>query len=138
MERGASVVSGSAPTARPAAAEGWFFAPVVLRDVPRDARCMKEETFGPLVPIATFKSDDDAIATANRMDAGLAAYVFTSDAARGERLVARLTFGHVGLNTATGPTPEAPFGGMGDSGYGREGGIEGILEYTEAQTVPTP
>ncbi len=138
LDRGARLVTGAPPEARPVAAEGWFFAPVVLRDVPRDARCMTEETFGPLVPITTFATDDDALSIANRSDAGLAAYVFTGDRARGERLVAQLTFGHVGLNTATGPTPEAPFGGMGDSGYGREGGIEGILEYTEAQTVPTP
>lgn len=138
LHRGARIVGGQGPGARPAAAEGWFFAPVVLRDVPPDALCMNEETFGPLVPIRTFKSDDEAIALANRVDAGLAAYVFCGDVLRGERFVERLAFGHVGLNTATGPTPEAPFGGMGDSGYGREGGLEGLLEYTEAQTVPTP
>ncbi len=138
LDLGAKIVSGEVPEARPTEAEGWFFRPVVLRDVPAEARCMNEETFGPLVPIRTFETEAEALEIANGVEAGLAAYVFTKDPARGARVVAGLRYGHVGLNTATGPTPEAPFGGMGASGYGREGGVEGLMEYTEAQTVPTP
>jgi succinate-semialdehyde dehydrogenase/glutarate-semialdehyde dehydrogenase len=97
---------------------------------------MREETFGPLVPITTFGSEEEVVERANDTDFGLAAYVFTRDAERGMRVTARLRFGHTALNTGTGPTPEAPFGGMKQSGYGREGGLEGLFEFTEAQTIP--
>ena len=134
---GARVVHGALPQARPGEDEGWFYAPTVLAQVARDALCMREETFGPLVPITAFASEEDAIELATGADAGLAAYAFTADSARAARVIARLPYGHVGHNTATGPTPEAPFGGMGASGYGREGGTEGLLEYVEVQTVPS-
>ncbi|MCB9596644.1 MAG: NAD-dependent succinate-semialdehyde dehydrogenase [Sandaracinaceae bacterium] len=136
VERGASVVGGALAD-RPTETDGWFFRPMVLSGVPLDARCMQAETFGPLLPIATFTTEDEAMAIANDVDAGLAAYVFTADGARAERVARGLRFGHVGLGTATGPTPEAPFGGMGASGYGREGGLEGLMEYVEIQTVPS-
>ena len=138
LSRGARIAQGTAPKKRPTDAEGWFFPPVVLRDVPRDALCLREETFGPLVPISTFANEEEALRMASDTDAGLAAYVFTRDPARAERVVAGLRFGHVGLNTGSGPTPEAPFGGMRQSGFGREGGVDGLLEFTEAQTSPTP
>jgi len=73
---------------------------------------------------------------ANDTDFGLACYVFTGDETRGQQIISRLHFGHAALNTGSGPTPEAPFGGMKQSGYGREGGLEGLFEFTEAQTVP--
>ena len=75
---------------------------------------------------------------ANDTEYGLAAYFFTADPARRERVAAKLRFGHVGVNTGTGPTPEAPFGGMKQSGLGREGGDEGLLEFVELQTTSTP
>ena len=95
----------------------------------------REEIFGPVVAVQAFDSDQDAIQLANGTPYGLAAYLFTKDATRAEGVVQRLRFGHVGVNTAMGPTPEAPFGGMKQSGYGREGGVEGLIEFCESQTV---
>lgn len=80
----------------------------------------------------------EVTATANATEYGLAAYVFTRDSARASRLAERLRFGHVGLNSGTGPTAEAPFGGMKQSGLGREGGVEGLLEFVELQVLTTP
>ncbi|MDN5849731.1 MAG: NAD-dependent succinate-semialdehyde dehydrogenase [Nitrococcus sp.] len=120
------------------AASGNYYPPTVLIDVPKDALCNREETFGPLVPIATFQDEAEAVRIANDTEYGLAAYVFSGDLERARRVAEQLHFGHVGLNTGTGPTPEAPFGGMKQSGYGREGGYEGLYEFTEAQTLPHP
>ena len=117
---------------------GSYYPPTVLIDVPKSALCNREETFGPLVPITTFHDENEVVRAANDTDAGLAAYVFSGDLARARRVAEQLQFGHVGLNTGTGPTPEAPFGGMKCSGYGREGGIEGLHEFAEAQTLPSP
>ena len=75
---------------------------------------------------------------ANQTEYGLAAYIFTADVDRAERVIAKLVFGHVGHNTGTGPTAEAPFGGMKQSGFGREGGLEGLHDFTEPQSVPRP
>ncbi|MGH9162632.1 MAG: NAD-dependent succinate-semialdehyde dehydrogenase [Vicinamibacteraceae bacterium] len=126
-------VGGDAPTLR----ENWgaFYPPTVLTSVEPEMAISREETFGPIVPISTFDSEDQVIALANGTPHGLAAYLFTRDAARAQRLIRRLTFGHVGLNTGMGPTPEAPFGGTKQSGFGREGGIEGLFEFCETQTV---
>src|SRR5207247_10518729 len=98
----------------------------------------KEETFGPVLAIESFDTEAQAIALANGTSYGLAAYLFTADVERGQRMTARLRFGHVGFNSGTGPTPEAPFGGMKQSGFGREGGIEGLLEFCDPQTVVSP
>lgn len=98
--------------------------------------CTREETFGPLVPIMPFRDEAQALEMANDTEFGLAAYLFTADEARAQRLIAGLEFAHVGHNTGTGPTPEAPFGGMKCSGWGREGGTEGLFEFVEPQTVP--
>ena len=134
LEQGAvaEVGGASAPGA------GAFFQPTVLTGVSASMRCSQEELFGPVVAIERFGTDEEGIVRANDTEYGLAAYVFSADAHRLERVAARLHFGHVGLNTSTGPTPEAPFGGMQQSGLGREGGLEGILEYVELQTCPTP
>ena len=115
---------------------GTFYPPTVLLDVPADAACYREETFGPLVPIITFADEPEVVAMANDTDFGLACYVFSADRSRGERVIEQLRFGHAALNTGSGPTPEAPFGGMKQSGFGREGGLEGLFEFTETQTVP--
>ena len=114
-----------------------FYPPTVLVDVRAGMAILREEAFGPVVPIATFASEQEVVAAANDTEYGLAAYVFTADEARGQRVAAALRFGHVALNSGTGPTPEAPFGGMKFSGYGREGGEEGVLEFTELQTIPS-
>jgi succinate-semialdehyde dehydrogenase/glutarate-semialdehyde dehydrogenase len=98
--------------------------------------CCKEETFGPLVPMIEFEHDNEAIELGNTTEFGLASYVFTKDEKRAEKTIRGLHFGHCGWNTGTGPAPHAPFGGMKQSGVGREGGDEGIMEFIEAQTVP--
>jgi succinate-semialdehyde dehydrogenase/glutarate-semialdehyde dehydrogenase len=98
--------------------------------------CCKEETFGPLVPVIEFDTEAQVLDMANDTEFGLAAYVFTRDEARAQRAIMALQFQHVGWNTGSGPTPEAPFGGIKQSGFGREGGAEGIYEFAEAQTVP--
>jgi succinate-semialdehyde dehydrogenase/glutarate-semialdehyde dehydrogenase len=117
------------------AAKAPFFAPTVLTGVTPEMACAREETFGPVVAVTVFDDEDAAIAAADDTEYGLAAYVFTADPARAERARVRLHFGHVGVNTGSGPTPEAPFGGLRMSGIGREGGLEGVLEYVEMQTV---
>lgn len=134
LEKGGELVAGKKPEDL---GEGHlFFPPTVISGVTRDMACFREETFGPLVPMATFRGEEEVIAAGNDTEFGLASYVFTADAERAQRVAAGLRFGHVGWNTGTGPTPEAPFGGMKASGIGREGGLEGLFEFVEAQTVP--
>src|SRR5690606_5153380 len=125
---------GLAP--EPAEGRPAYFPPTVLSGVSPDAVAFHEETFGPVFSVATFEDEDDAVRLAESTDYGLAAYVFSADAARLQRVARALHFGHVGLNSGAGPTPEAPFGGMRMSGLGREGGEEGVLEYVEWQTTP--
>lgn len=134
VERGAALLHGSDPGALE---QDWgaFFPPAIVAGVTTEMACSQEETFGPLVPLMPFADETGAVELANATPFGLAAYLFTADAERAERVTAALRFGHVGLNTGTGPTPEAPFGGMKLSGFGREGGLEGLFEFTETQTV---
>lgn len=129
--RGASVLTGGAAVAGP----GHFFAPTVLTQVPRDARIFGEEVFGPVAPVFTFADEDEAVALANATEFGLAAYVCTTDLARGLRIGDRLEVGLLGLNTGVISNAAAPFGGVKQSGLGREGGLEGIAEYTSTQYV---
>ncbi len=134
LQKGGELVAGKQPSELN---EGnLFFPPTVISGVTRDMACFREETFGPLVPMATFRGEEEVIEAGNDTEFGLASYVFTADAERAQRVAAGLRFGHVGWNTGTGPTPEAPFGGMKASGIGREGGLEGLFEFVEAQTVP--
>lgn len=114
---------------------GNFFPPVLLADVSPEMEAFREEVFSPLVLCASFSSETDVIAEANNTPYGLAAYLFTADPKRAERCVSALRFGHVAVNSGSGPSPEFAFGGMKASGFGREGGNSGILEYTELQTV---
>jgi succinate-semialdehyde dehydrogenase / glutarate-semialdehyde dehydrogenase len=137
LARGATAITGGAAPV-PADGTGLFYPPTVLDGVTGQARCLKEELFGPVVPLVRFATEQELVQAANDTEYGLAAYVFTKDMDRAGRVIAQLRFGHVGLNSGTGPSPEAPFGGMKQSGLGREGGDEGILEYVELQTVPTP
>lgn len=134
LSKGASLIAGKQPSDL---GEGHlFFPPTVVSGVTPDMCCSREETFGPLVPMASFGSEEEVIEAGNDTEFGLASYVFTADAERAQRAAAGLRFGHVGWNTGTGPTPEAPFGGMKASGTGREGGLEGLFEFVEAQTIP--
>lgn len=115
--------------------KGYFYTPTVLTDVPPDARLLREEIFGPVAPIATFDGEDEAISRANHTEYGLAAYVFTRDLSRVLRLAEQLEFGMVAVNQGIVSNPAAPFGGMKASGFGREGGFEGIDEYLETTYV---
>lgn len=108
---------------------GYFFAPTVLRDVPDDARIMREEPFGPVAPIVRFKSYEEAVEKANSLELGLAAYAFTASADRATLLTDDLQAGLVSINGAPLTAPETPFGGIKDSGYGSEGGIEGLEPF---------
>jgi succinate-semialdehyde dehydrogenase/glutarate-semialdehyde dehydrogenase len=134
LRRGARRIVGDDPP-RPEHDWGAFYPPTVLLGVTPEMLVCREETFGPVVAIGTFDDERQVIELANSTDYGLAAYVFTRDAERADRVIAQLRFGHVGLNTGTGPTSEAPFGGMKQSGFGREGGVEGLLEFCETQVV---
>lgn len=115
--------------------DGWFYPPTVLVDVAPDAEVLKEEIFGPVAPIATFETEDEAVRLANGTEFGLVAYVYTGDLARGLRVSERLEAGMVGLNRGLVSDPAAPFGGVKQSGIGREGGHEGMLDYLETQYI---
>ncbi len=132
VDRGARVLLGAE---RPPIDGGYFYSPTVLADVPDDARLLAEEIFGPVAPIATFSSDDEAIRAANRTEFGLVAYVYTRDLARAFRVCEQIETGMVGLNQGVVSNPAAPFGGVKQSGFGREGGFEGISEYLETKYV---
>ncbi|GHJ38484.1 NAD-dependent succinate-semialdehyde dehydrogenase [Streptomyces sp. TS71-3] len=112
---------------------GHYYPPTVLSDVPHDASILREEIFGPVAPIVAFDTEDEAIRLANATEYGLVSYVYTSDLARGLRVGERLDSGMVGLNRGVVSDPAAPFGGTRQSGIGREGGHEGLLDYTESQ-----
>jgi succinate-semialdehyde dehydrogenase/glutarate-semialdehyde dehydrogenase len=131
VEQGASVAVGGGQVDGP----GYFFQPTVLADVPAGARLLKEEIFGPVAPVATFSSEQEAIESANRTEYGLVAYVFTRDLERAFRVCEALDTGMIGLNQGIVSNAAAPFGGVKQSGFGREGGFEGIQEYLETKYV---
>jgi succinate-semialdehyde dehydrogenase / glutarate-semialdehyde dehydrogenase len=114
---------------------GYFYDPTVLTDVPDDAELLQEEIFGPVAPIRSFDDEDEAIAAANNTEYGLVAYVFTSNLKRALRVVEGLETGMVGLNQGMVSNAGAPFGGVKQSGFGREGGHEGIEEYLATKYV---
>ena len=114
---------------------GYFYDPTVLTDIPDDAKLLQEEIFGPVAPVKGFADEDEAIAAANDTEYGLVAYVFTNDLKRALRVCERLETGMVGLNQGMVSNAQAPFGGIKQSGFGREGGSEGIEEYLETKYV---
>jgi succinate-semialdehyde dehydrogenase/glutarate-semialdehyde dehydrogenase len=129
--RGAkALVGGEIPDGR-----GFFYPPTVLDELPPDARVLREEIFGPVAPIAAFASEDEAIEQANDTEFGLVAYVFTQDVKRAIRVCERLETGMVGLNQGMVSNAGAPFGGVKQSGIGREGGNEGVEEFLETKYV---
>ncbi|MBL8555376.1 MAG: NAD-dependent succinate-semialdehyde dehydrogenase [Phenylobacterium sp.] len=129
--RGAKVLTGGERLDRP----GYFFQPTVLAEAPDDARVMREEPFGPLAIINPVASLDEAIAKANALPFGLAAYGFTHSARNADRLAEELEAGNVSINTLEASVAETPFGGVKDSGYGREGGVEGLSHYTIVKNI---
>ncbi len=131
VERGATALVGG----HQRDGSGYFYDPTVLADVPDDASLLSEEIFGPVAPVKGFSDEDEAIAAANNTEYGLVAYVFTSDLKRALRVIERLETGMVGLNQGIVSNASAPFGGIKQSGFGREGGHEGIEEYLETKYV---
>jgi succinate-semialdehyde dehydrogenase / glutarate-semialdehyde dehydrogenase len=129
--RGARVLTGG--SAREGA--GYFYEPTVLAGVPDDARLLAEEIFGPVAPVVSFDTDEEAIAAANRTEYGLVSYVYTRDLDRAFRVCEAIESGMIGLNQGVVSNPAAPFGGLKQSGFGREGGFEGIGEYLETKYV---
>ena len=129
--RGAQAVVGG--KARDGA--GYFYEPTVLTDVPDDAELLREEIFGPVAPVKGFGDEDEAIAAANDTEYGLVAYVFTRDLKRALRVCEKLETGMIGLNQGVVSNAQAPFGGIKQSGFGREGGHEGIQEYLDTKYV---
>lgn len=131
VEAGAQVVTGGAPVDGP----GYFYQPTVLGNVPNDAEILRNEIFGPVAPVTTFATEEDAIALANASEYGLASYLYTRDYARMFRVAEQIEFGMVGFNAGVISNAAAPFGGVKQSGLGREGGAEGLDEYTTAQYI---
>jgi succinate-semialdehyde dehydrogenase/glutarate-semialdehyde dehydrogenase len=131
LGKGARVLVG----AKKMEGAGYFYRPTVLDDIPEDATLLKEEIFGPVAPVASFDSEEAAVAAANDTEYGLVAYVYTSDLKRALRVCEGLETGMVGLNQGMVSNASAPFGGVKHSGFGREGGKEGIEEYLETKYV---
>jgi succinate-semialdehyde dehydrogenase/glutarate-semialdehyde dehydrogenase len=131
VSRGAELLTGGKSPQRP----GFFYLPTVLTKVPANADLVREEIFGPVAAIQTFRSEDEMLALANASEVGLASYVYTRDLGRGLRVAEKLEAGMVGLNRGMVSEPAAPFGGVKQSGLGREGGHEGVMEFLETQYI---
>src|SRR5579875_2202124 len=129
--RGGKIVTGGSRHGN----QGFFFQPTVITDVPDDAKIMTEEPFGPVAPIVPFKTFDEVVERANSLPYGLAAYAFTSSGATATAIGDALQAGMVGINSVAISTPETPFGGVKESGYGSEGGIEGLEAYTNVKFI---
>jgi succinate-semialdehyde dehydrogenase/glutarate-semialdehyde dehydrogenase len=128
---GAKVLIGGKPDPRP----GFFYPATVLTDVPEGSKLLNDEIFGPVAPISVFDTADEAVAMANATEYGLVAYVYTEDLKRGLKVSERLEAGMVGLNRGLVSDPAAPFGGVKQSGLGREGGHFGIMEFLETKYI---
>ncbi len=129
--KGARILSGGARIAN----RGYYFPLTVMADLPDDARVMREEPFGPIAVVNPVKSIDEAIARANELPYGLAAYAFTNSARKAEMLAEGVEVGNLSINHYVASSAETPFGGVKDSGYGREGGTEGLTHYTVVKNV---
>jgi len=131
VERGAKVLTGGSA----GSGAGYFYDATVLAEVPEGSRLLREEIFGPVAPVKSFETEAEAIAAANDTEYGLVSYVFTRDVKRALRVIEQLETGMVGLNQGLVSNPAAPFGGVKQSGFGREGGPEGIAEYLATKYV---
>lgn len=131
IQRGAKLLTGGAR----GASQGNFWQPTVLADVPLDARMLNEEPFGPVAAIRRVKNLDEAIAEANRLSYGLAAYAFTRSLKNADLLTRRVESGMLWVNTPATPSAEMPFGGIKDSGIGSEGGPEAVEAYLNVRAV---
>jgi succinate-semialdehyde dehydrogenase/glutarate-semialdehyde dehydrogenase len=131
VEKGAKVLTGG----KQPDGKGYYYPATVLTNVKDQAKMMHEEIFGPVAAIQTFKSEDEVIRKANDTEYGLVAYLYTKDLSRGMRVSEKLEFGMIGLNRGLVSDPAAPFGGMKQSGLGREGAHEGLMEFLETQYV---
>jgi len=131
VKRGAKILTGGKKPEGP----GFFYPATVIDNVPDGAKMLNEEIFGPVASIQTFTSEDEAIRRANDTEYGLVAYLYTKDLSRGMRVSEQLEFGMIGLNRGLVSDPAAPFGGMKQSGIGREGAHEGLMEFLETQYV---
>jgi succinate-semialdehyde dehydrogenase/glutarate-semialdehyde dehydrogenase len=131
VERGATVLTGG----EVAAGSGYFYPPTVLTGVPRDALMADQEIFGPVAPLTPFADEAEVVAAANDTEYGLVAYVFTNDLRRALRVAESIETGMVGLNQGVVSNPAAPFGGVKQSGLGREGGSLGIDEFLETKYI---
>jgi succinate-semialdehyde dehydrogenase/glutarate-semialdehyde dehydrogenase len=132
-EKGANLITGGRRLTEDGLDRGCFYAPTILNDIRTDMSIYREETFGPVAPIVPYNDEDDLIAMANDTHYGLASYVYTRDLKNAFRLFEGLQFGIVGINDINPTSAAAPFGGMKESGLGREGAIEGIAEYLETK-----
>jgi succinate-semialdehyde dehydrogenase/glutarate-semialdehyde dehydrogenase len=131
VKKGAKVLTGGKVPGGP----GFFYPATVLSNVSADAKMLNEEIFGPVASLQTFKSEDEVVTRANDTEYGLVAYLYTNDLKRGLRVSEKLDFGMIGLNRGIVSDPAAPFGGMKQSGLGREGAHEGLMEFLETQYV---
>jgi succinate-semialdehyde dehydrogenase/glutarate-semialdehyde dehydrogenase len=129
--RGATVVTGGKRHGN----QGFFFEPTIVTEIPDDSKLMTQEPFGPIAPIVTFRDFDEVVKRANSLPYGLAAYAFTSNGATATAIGDALQSGMVGVNSVAISTPETPFGGVKESGYGHEGGIEGLEAYTNRKFI---
>jgi succinate-semialdehyde dehydrogenase/glutarate-semialdehyde dehydrogenase len=133
LDKGARLVCGGHRLIENGLEKGFFYAPTVLADVTEEMLIYREETFGPVAPILTFESEDEVLEKANDTNYGLAAYVYTPNIGRAFRMYEGLKFGIIGINDINPTAAAAPFGGMKESGLGREGGHEGLSEYLETK-----
>ncbi len=130
-DRGGKIVTGGARRGN----QGYFYEPTVITDLPDDSMLMTQEPFGPLAPVVTFKTFDEVVERANSLPFGLAAYAFTGSARTANLIGDALQSGMVGVNSINVSTPETPFGGVKESGYGSEGGMEGLQAYLNTKFI---
>ena len=130
-EHGGKIVAGGNRRGN----QGYFFEPTVITDVPDDCKIMTQAPFGPVAPVVTFKTFDEVVERANSLPYGLASYAFTSSAQTAINIADALQSGMVGVNSIAISTPETPFGGIKESGYGSEGGIEGLAAYLNTKFI---
>ena len=129
--RGAKIMAGGQRCGN----RGYFFQPTVITDIPDESVLMTKEPFGPIVPIVPFKTFDEVVERANSLPLGLAAYAFTSSSATAHAIGDEIEAGMVGVNSVAVSTPETPFGGVKESGYGSEGGIEGLQAFLKTKFI---